>query len=236
MRDIAARMTSFVLVPGSGQNAASWRHVAALLRSAGHTVTMPELRKQAPNYGLCDHAAEIAAAASDGAIVVAHSLSGVFLPLVAVARPCRLLVFVAAVIPEPGTSVREQFAADPTMFWPEWIASGAAFRDPAQRDELARRFLFHDCSEAALAAELATVEPLDPQRLVTERAPFALWAAPTAAIVATADRTLRPSWIERTSQRVLGSAALGIEAGHCPMQSQPHQLTAMLLQLAKAHR
>jgi hypothetical protein len=54
---------------------------------------------------------------------------GVFLPLVAQVRDCALLVFLAAVIPEPGKSVRDQFAEDPGMFSRDWIEAGPRWFD-----------------------------------------------------------------------------------------------------------
>src|SRR5688572_15667071 len=110
-------MAAFVLVHGSGQNAGCWARVGDLLQARGHDVAAPELPKQAPTWGLRDYGAEIARAVVEPkTVVVAHSFSGVFLPLVAQARSCALLVFLAAVIPEPGKSVRDQFAEDPGMF------------------------------------------------------------------------------------------------------------------------
>ncbi|MBL8755454.1 MAG: alpha/beta hydrolase [Planctomycetes bacterium] len=227
-------MPTFVLVHGSGQNAASWHPVAERLRARGHHVLTPELEKAA--RGLGEHAAQVAAATPPDSIVVAHSLSGVLLPLVAAARPCRVLAFVAAVIPEPGRSVRGQFAADATMFAPEWIAQGPRWRDPAAVPELARSFLFHDAEPEDLPAMLATMAPLDPSILVTESAPFTRWCAPTACLVATADRTLQPAWIERTCRRVLRHGPDRIETGHCPHQVRPDATARWLDGLASARR
>jgi pimeloyl-ACP methyl ester carboxylesterase len=220
-------MHSFVLVHGSGQNAASWAPVAQRLRARGHPVATPELDKHARS--LVEHAERIAAVTAADSIVVAHSLSGVFLPLVATMRPCRRIVFVAAVIPEPGRSVREQFAADATMFAPEWIAAGGRWRDPAAWPALGREFLFHDADPAHLGAALATIAPLDPSLLVVEPAPFAAWPCATACLVATADRTLRPDWIERTCRRALGQAPTALPTGHCPHQVQPDAVAQWLL-------
>jgi hypothetical protein len=81
---------------------------------------------------------------------VAHSFSVVFLPRVPRKHDRALLVFLAAVIPEPGKSVRDQFGEDAAMFSREWIEAGSRWFDVSQRESLAREFLFHDCDRATL--------------------------------------------------------------------------------------
>jgi pimeloyl-ACP methyl ester carboxylesterase len=227
-------MAAFVLVHGSGQNASCWSRVCRLLEARGHSVATPDLPKQAPAWGLADHAAEIAAAVADPrTVVVGHSFSGAFLPLVPEIRRCGLLVFLAAVVPDPGKSVREQFTEDPSMFSPAWIAAGPRWFDEAQKADLAREFLFHDCDEATLAWALDTIEFLDTKRLVTQPSPFTRWpGVPVASIVASEDRTLSPDWCRRISRRVLGREAIQIGAGHCPQVSQPEELASLLERLA----
>ncbi|MFO1076854.1 MAG: alpha/beta hydrolase [Planctomycetota bacterium] len=230
-------MADFVLVHGSGQNAASWHRVAALLRARGHTVATPELPKGSPPRAPAEHAAAVAGAMpGDAAIVVAHSLCGALLPFVAQLRPCRARVYLAAVIPEPGKSVREQYAADATMFDPEWIASGAKWFDPAARDELARRFLFHDCDAATLPWAMTTLATIDPALVVTTPSPRrgGSDAAMDTVIVATRDRTLRPDWIARRSREAFGVEAVAIDAGHCPHVSRPDAVAAALAAVANA--
>ncbi|MGE3171887.1 MAG: alpha/beta hydrolase family protein [Planctomycetota bacterium] len=227
-------MPHFVLVHGSGQNASCWARSAERLRAQGHATTAVELAKNAPSLTLEDHAHAIADAVADpDDVVVAHSLSGAFLPLVPALARCRLLVFLAAVIPEPGKSIRDQFTGDTTMFAPDWIAAGARWFDPKEQQGLAREFLFHDCAAEDLPWSLASVEAIDTRTLVTEPCPLADYPeVATAAIVATQDRTLTPDWIRRTSARVLGRAPMEIGSGHCPMNSRPAELAGLLAQLA----
>lgn len=227
-------MASFVLVHGSGQNASCWAEVGAVLTARGHDVAAPDLPKHEPGWRLEDHAALIAESAGDPeTVLVGHSFSGVFLPLAARIRRCGLMVFLAAVIPEPGRSVRDQFTADPTMFSPAWIEAGPRWFDATQTERLAREFLFHDGDEHAVARALPTVELLETRSLITQPAPFATWpGVPAASIAATLDRTLSPEWIRRTSRRVLGVEAVGIEAGHCPQSTRPREVAALLERLA----
>ena len=228
-------MSTFVLVHGSTQNKSCWERVGNFLTARGHFVAAPDLPKHAPDWGLREYAGEIARwiPAADS-IVVAHSFSGVFLPLVAQMRDCGLVVFLAAVIPEPGKSVRQQFAEDAAMFSPGWIEVGARwFADPPQQERLAEDFLFHDCDNETKAWALDTIETFDTRHLVDQPIPLEAWPAVRAAsIVASEDRTLSPEWNRKMSRAVLGVEAMEIEAGHCPHCSQPRTIANILEQLA----
>jgi len=227
-------LTAFVLVHGSGQNADSWSRVSGVLQAHGHVVAAPELPKQAPEWGLEDYAAEIAESIVEpNTVLVAHSLCGALLPLVPEVKDCALLVFVAAVIPEPGKSVRDQHTEDTGMFSPAWIESGARWSDESQRDALAKEFLFHDCDEETLPWALRTVQPIVTRQLSTQRSPLATWpGVPGVSIVPTEDRTLSPDWMRRVSRRVLGRQPIEIRAGHCPHVSQPTRIADLLERLA----
>jgi pimeloyl-ACP methyl ester carboxylesterase len=230
-------VADFVLLHGSGQNAGCWDRVGSLLAARRHAVAAPNLPKHAPDWQLGDFAAEIArSVVRPHSVVVGHSFSGVFLPLVAQVSPCGLLVFLAAVIPEPGKSVRDQFAEDPGMFARDWIEAGPRWFDSSQRETLAEEFLFHDCDQDTLPWALSTVELFDTRHLVTQPAPFTTWpGVPTASIVATDDRTLTANWGRRVSLRVLGREAAEIGAGHCPHVSQPAAVADILEQLVARH-
>ena len=227
-------MANFILVHGSGENASCWARVGDWLAGRGHGVVAPDLPKSAPEWGLADYAGEIAGAIVEpGSVVVAHSFSGVLLPLVAELRECARLVFLAAVVPEPGKSVREQFAADPGMFSPAWIAAGARWFHRAQQEQIAREFLLHDCDEETLPWALSTVDLFDTRHLITEPSPLSAWPqVPSASIVATGDRTLTADWGRRITRRVLGKEAIEIEAGHCPHVTRAGDTARLLERLA----
>ena len=78
---------------------------------------------------------------SGDCVVVAHSASGILLPRIARLRPVAALIYLAAVIPVPGLSVMDQFAASPDMFDPEWVRAGPRWSDPANWRELAEATL-----------------------------------------------------------------------------------------------
>jgi pimeloyl-ACP methyl ester carboxylesterase len=158
-------------------------------------------------------------------VIAATSFGGVFLPLLA--EHADALLYIAAAVPEPGRSVRDQFADDPSMFAPGWVEVGRRWFDESQREVLAREFLFHDCDEARAAWALPTVETFHTQHLVTEPNPMTAWPSiPAVSIVCMHDRTITPGWQERTSER-LGMKTVILDAGHCPHVSQPEAVASI---------
>ncbi|HEV2719053.1 MAG TPA: alpha/beta hydrolase [Thermoanaerobaculia bacterium] len=212
-------MRSFTLIHGSAQNASGWARLAPLLRG---DVRIPELPKNELAFSLRDYAALV----GDCDVAVAHSFSGSLLPLI----ECNVRVFLGALIPEPRRSVRDQLMADPTMLPPEWIATGARWRNhPEEREALARQWLFHDCDEATLPWAYTTVDALDTSRLAVEPAPFDAWPSTgrDVVIVPTGDRTISPDWMRRRA-REIGAEVWEVEAGHCPHVSRPDWLASKL--------
>src|SRR5260370_22450525 len=94
-------MSLFCLVHGSTQNASCWDLVIPELVRRGHEAVRMNLPTNEPEASATRYADVIAQAIPadrDDAIVVAHSASGLFLPLVPEKRRVRRLVFLAAVI------------------------------------------------------------------------------------------------------------------------------------------
>jgi pimeloyl-ACP methyl ester carboxylesterase len=228
-------MAFFVLIHGSGQNSSCWQRVAGILESPGHQTLAPDLPKRLPEWRLRDYAAEIAKHVDrPDAVLVAHSFTGVLLPLIHEMRPACLLVFLAALIPEPGKSVVQQIRDDPSMFSPAWLKAGPRWLDPSQHRELAEEFLFHDCDDEALSWGLTTVDLFHIQQLVAEPNPMKGWPdVPAAYIIATHDRTLAPDWSRRMSRKLLKIEPMEFASGHCPHVSQPEHVADTLASLAE---
>lgn len=190
-------------------------------RRASKNVRTPELPKNEPSWTLRDYAGFIGPCD----VAVAHSFSGTLLPLI----DCNVRVFLGALIPEPHRSVRDQLTADPTMLPPEWIATGARWRNhPEEREALAREFLFHDVDEATLPWAYTTVDAMNTTALAVEPAPFGAWpAGRDVVIVPTLDRTISPAWMRRRAGEI-GAELFEVEAGHCPHVSRAAEIAAML--------
>lgn len=172
-----------------------------------------------------DLIAEAIPADLEDVVVVAHSASGLFLPLVPSRRPARRLVFLAAVLPQIGASLIDQIKADPSMMNPEWLG-----KNPVDDDQIAHRFLFHDCSPETAAWALTTRRLTNSRQAIVETCPLEQWpAVPCTYILCTGDRTIQPDWSRQAARERLGCEALELPGGHCPHVSRPHELAEMLV-------
>lgn len=217
----------FCLIHGSGQNARAWRLLEGELAARGHEVVAPDIPTNMPEAGADLYADAVAGSLPSGAevVLVAHSASGLFLPVVAGRLPTTLMVFLAAAIPVPGRSFLDQFTPDPTvMFNPEWIG-----QNPVDDDQAAVEFLFHDCSPETATWALTTRADWYPQGLYEEPCPLMAWPdIPSRYILCQEDRTIRPEWSRRAARERLGVEAIELPGGHCPHISRPAALADVL--------
>jgi pimeloyl-ACP methyl ester carboxylesterase len=222
-------MTSFCLIHGSGQGPEGWRLLAEELERRGHRVLTPAFHLDRTDEGAAWHARTLAEAlesfapATADVVCVAHSASGIYLPLLATrCRPQRM-VFLAAFVPRPGQSVIEQYRADPSMFNPGWV--GANPMD----DRVALEFVFHDCPPERLDWALSTRIFFYAKRALEEPCPLAAWpSVPASYVVCTNDRTLAPAWQRRAARERLGVEPVELPGGHCPHVSRPEALAEVL--------
>ena len=98
------RGASFVLIPGAGGMAWYWHRVAPLLEQAHRDAIVIDLPGDDVNAGLDDYADIVVRAIGErsNVILVAQSLGGFIAPLVCARADVRMLVFVNAMIPQPG--------------------------------------------------------------------------------------------------------------------------------------
>lgn len=222
-------MGLFCLVHGTTQSPAGWNLLVREMEELGQQTLCVDLPVNEPRAGASRYSQVIAAAlqGKGPAIVVGHSGSGLFLPLVPQYHPVARLVFLAAVIPELGRSLFEQFRAAPEMFCPDWPG-----KDPTKDEELAKRFLFHDCSQEILPWALSTRRLMNPQKALMETCPLERWPEVASSyILCREDRTLNPAWWRRTAAERLGRPAIEVFGGHCPHVSRPRELAEVLVSL-----
>ena len=103
-------MTTFVLIPGAGGDAAYWRWVVPELEARGHHAVAVDIREDDPALGLPEYAAIVEAAWPDTAdvVVVAQSLGGFTAPMVR--RDVRMIVLLNAMVPVPGETPGDWWA------------------------------------------------------------------------------------------------------------------------------
>jgi pimeloyl-ACP methyl ester carboxylesterase len=225
-------MAAYCLIHGSGQGPDGWRLLAYELERRGHTVLAPAFQVNKTDEGLAWHAKTIVDALNrsgldpDDVICVAHSASGMYLPLIAERWSPRRMVFLAAVVPRPGMSVIEQFRADPSMFNPAWVGQNP------DDDKVALDFVFHDCPPDRIDWAMSTRLMFYAKRALEEPCPLRAWpAVPSAYIVCDDDRTIMPAWQRKAAREFLGVEAVELPGGHCPHVSRPEALADALRKL-----
>lgn len=228
-------MSVFCLVNGSTQNPLCWKLLIPELEKHGHRTITPSLPVDEPAASGTRYAEVIAQAladAGDDVVLVGHSASGMFIPLVPSLRRIRRLVYLAALIPKPGASIRDQLAADPDMLNAQWVATCRAGNDPSANDEVAIKFLFHDCKPEAIDLGLTTRMRMYAEGAMTEIFPLeSLPEVSSSYIVCSEDRTISPDWARRTARERLGVEAVELPGGHCPYLSRPLKLADVLIKM-----
>jgi pimeloyl-ACP methyl ester carboxylesterase len=232
-------VSTFALVHGAWHGAWCWEQLTPLLTEQGHAVITPELPCDDPSSTFEDYAATVCDAVGDGPddlIVVGHSLAGHTIPLIAARRPVRHLVYLCALVPELGRSMRDQMRDGTDMLNPmslQALSRPDEHRRNAWIDEaLTTQLLFGDVdADTAHAA----FQQLRPQALHPYTQPFALPRFPATArtyVVCTDDRMVGPDWSRHVATERLGADLIELPGGHSPFLSRPAQLADILLGLA----
>jgi alpha-beta hydrolase superfamily lysophospholipase len=119
------------VVHGSMAGPAAYTRLAEKLHRRGHRALLVGLPVDRPELTGIDYARLVAEQldaalaedriADEPVVVVAHSASGLLLPLVPSFHPVAHLVYLAAGVPQPGMTLDEQLAAEPDMLNPAWV-------------------------------------------------------------------------------------------------------------------
>jgi pimeloyl-ACP methyl ester carboxylesterase len=224
-------MSLFCLVHGSTQDASGWARLVPELERRGHRAACVNLPADEPEAGAARYAQTIVQTLHDSnepPIMVAHSVSGIFLPLLPTYCPVSRMVFLAAFVPEIGKSPMEQLQASPKMFWPDWIG-----KDPTKDDAVAVHYLFHECDPETAAWALTTRSLMHARRVLTETCLLRSWPDTAASyILCREDRTLRPDFWREQVRKQLAIDPIELPGGHCPHVSRPGELADILSGLA----
>jgi pimeloyl-ACP methyl ester carboxylesterase len=166
-------------------------------------------------------------------VVVGHSLGGLTIPLIAAARPVQRLVFLCAILPQPGLSFAAQSAEDRGALPPNFGAAQRVHPDGSTSwpEQAAIERFYHDCApeDARWAASRLRRQAW---KSVDETTPLETWpAAPCTSILCTEDRVVVPAWSRRIAIERLGAAAVEVPGGHSPFLSRPAELATLLASL-----
>jgi hypothetical protein len=232
-------MTTFLLLHGGQHGGWCWERVEPLLQRAGHRTVAPDLPMDDPEAGARDwarHAASQVPQDAGDVVVVAHSMSGLALPLVADFLPSvRRLVALSALLPQPGMSFVEFTStaegADAMLLQSTPALPGEETRGAGTTWQTFRTFYVHDCPEEI---GRQAWERLRPRAVLAffEAATIAAWPSlPTTSIVMTGDRIVRPDWSRRAARQI-GAGLVELPGGHSPFLADPGRLATTLLALA----
>ncbi|HEX6583749.1 MAG TPA: alpha/beta hydrolase [Thermoleophilaceae bacterium] len=227
-------MSIFALVHGAWHGGWCWDRLIGPLRDRGHDVVVPELPSEDPELGLEDYADTIHRAldGADDVVVVPHSLGGLVGPVIANRRPLKALVYLNALVPEPGLSFGDQLSASEEQIL---VFEGGRAVDEQGRShwpdpEATARIMYGDLppEDARWAAERLRPQA---QRSQTEVSPAPPDGLRTESIIGTDDRILSPVWSRRVARERLGVAPIELPTGHFSMVSHPERLADALAQL-----
>lgn len=224
-------MSTFAFIHGAGVGGGwYWHLVEAELRSLGHITVAPTLWTGDDRATMSDYA-DTVVSMIDGTpqelFVVAHSFGGFTAPLVSERIPTSGLIYVAAMIPQPGEA--------PADWWSNTGHSEAVRIQAARDGGLTGSSdpyvsYFHDVPKE-LADQVSSNEPSPPSNTAYYKPwPGETYPTTPSRYVLCAEDRLFPA----AFQRQLARDRLGIvtpdeiTSGHCPALSRPTELAAML--------
>jgi pimeloyl-ACP methyl ester carboxylesterase len=220
---------TYVLIPGAGGEAWYWHRLVAELERRGRRAVAVDLPAGDDGAGWTEYADAVVAAAAGVAspVLVAQSMGGFTVPLVARRLPAQLIVLVNAMIPRPG----ETGGA-----W--WENTG----QPKARAELAAAQgrvvghdidvmadFFHDVPADVTAEAMRRGDP--PQSLAPFSCPWPLdgWPdVPTRVVAGRDDRLFPVEFQRRVAQERLGLPVDEVPGGHLVALSRPVELADRL--------
>lgn len=220
-------MATFVLLPGAGGGAWYWSRVTPLLEAAGHEAIAVELPGADERAGL-DAYADITARAigqRKNVVLVAQSMGGFTAPLVCSRASVRLLVFVNAMIPDPGETAG--------AWWGNTLSEEAREQAAAQNGYSPKfdieTYFLHDVP-ADVAREGESKQHEEAKIAFQEPCRFEAWPSiPIKVVVGGEDRFFPRAFQERIARERLGVDADVIPGGHLVALSRPEALANRLL-------
>ena len=222
-------MATFVLLHGAWHDRSCWDDVIAELHQRGHEAIAPELPLDDPAATFADRArpaVEALAGAADPGVVVGHSMSSAYAPLVAATREGAVLVHLCPSLapfpPPPGAP--DRFRAD--LPFPPARPDGSTVWDPTTAlDSIYGRL--PEATARELAERLRPMSP-PPDEFPLDGHPD----VPTVLIYAADDEFFNPDWERLMAREVLGIEPIEIPGGHFPMAEDPAGLADLLASLA----
>jgi len=220
-------VTTFALVPGAGGAAWYWHRVVPLLEVAGHEAVAVDLPADDPDAGLPEYAVLVseAVAGRDDVVLVAQSMGGFTVPMVAARRPVSGIVLLNAMIPMPGETAGAWWDA---VGWDDARVVAARAGGYTTDVDLGIYFL-HDVDPAVAAAGEEHQRP-EVERAFETPCDIERWPdVPTRVVAGAEDRFFPIELQRRVAHERLGLEVDTLPGGHLAALSRPAELTAYLL-------
>ncbi len=230
-------MSIFALVHGAWHGPWCWERVTGPLRERGQDVVVPDLPSEETALGLEDYADAIERALGDAedVVLVPHSLGGLVGPVVAGRRPLTALVYLSALVPEPGLSFGDQLAAseEPVLLFEGGREVDELGRSHWPDPEATARIMYPDLSpeDARWAVQRLRRQA---QKSQGEPSPAPPPELRTESVIGAHDCLLSPDWSRRVARERLGVEPVELPAGHFSMITHPQPLADALARLAAA--
>lgn len=196
----------------------------------------PELPSEDPQAGLEEYTDTIWGALDDAgadeAVLVTHSLGGLVAPVVAARRPLKALVYLSALVPEPGLSFSEQLAASTE---PVFMFEGGRMVDDEGRSYwgdpgATARIMYADLTPEDARWAFGRLRP-QAQRSQAELSPAPPPGLRVESIIGANDRVVSPQWSRSVARERLGVEPVELPSGHFPMITHPELLADALTKL-----
>jgi pimeloyl-ACP methyl ester carboxylesterase len=220
-------MPSFILIPGAGGMAWYWHRVVPLLRQGGHEAIAIDLPADESSKGLDDYGNIVTGALGprSNVVLVAQSLGGFTAPLVCASKAVSGLIFVNAMIPQPGETAGAWWGNTGAV--DARVAAARAGGYSPQFD-LSTYFL-HDVPESVLRGGPSRQREQS-DSVFGQPCHFERWPEiPMLVIAAAGDRFFPIDFQKRVARERLDAEVAVIPGGHLVALSQPTELAALLL-------
>jgi len=222
-------MATFVLLHGAWHDSSCWDEVIRELHQRGHEAVAPALPLDDPTATFNDRARPAIEAAEnvpDPIVIVGHSMSSTYAPLVADERDGALLVHLCPRLGSFTSPDGAPTAFRPDLSFPPARADGTTVWDP----DVAIASIYRRLPEATARklAERRVPMAMPPDDFPLSRNPD----VPTVLIYATEDEFFEPEWERFMAREVLGVDPIEITGGHFPMIENPAGLAEVLAALA----
>jgi pimeloyl-ACP methyl ester carboxylesterase len=225
-------MAAFVLIPGAGGAASYWHRVVPMLVARGHEARSVALPGSDERAGLEVYARRVLDA-MDGrrVILVAQSLGGFTAAQVCARASVEQLVFVNAMIPNPGETAGAWWDA---TGWEKARLASAERRGYSTTFD-AETYFLHDVPKEVLAADKD--EHVEGKIIFSEACRFERWPdVPIHVVVGKDDRFFPPEFQARVARDRLGMGVDEIPGGHLVALSRPEELVARLVGYVESAR